>query len=60
MAHAGEKAPETLSLYYNINLWGYCTHNQKFACFVLDLKIINIFLKNDLRIIKQIVQGTQN
>ena len=25
----------------------YCTPNQKLACFVLYLKIINTFLKND-------------
>ena len=27
-------------------LTGYCTPNQKLACFVLYLKIINTFLKN--------------
>ena len=27
-------------------LRGYCTPDQKLACFVLYLKIINIFMKN--------------
>ena len=39
-----------------------CTPNQKLACFVLFLKIINNFLKNDIGIVKflkQILQGTQ-
>ena len=40
-------------------LRGYCTPNQKLACFVLYLKVINIFLKNNTCILKQIVQGTQ-
>ena len=32
---------------------------QKLACFVLHLKIINIFLKNNIRILQKIVQETQ-
>ena len=28
-------------------LRGYCTRNQKLACFVFYLKIINTFLKTD-------------
>ena len=40
-------------------LMGYCTPNQKLvACFVLCLKIINTFLKNNICILKQIVQAT--
>ena len=35
-----------------------CT-NQKLACFVLYLKIINTFLKNNICILKQIVQGIE-
>ena len=35
---------QMLILIYN-QLRGYCTSYQKFACFVLYLKIINIFLK---------------
>ena len=31
-------------------LKGYCTSYQKIACFVLDLKIINTFLKNSINI----------
>ena len=31
----------------------------KLACFVLYLKIIKIFLKNNICILKKIVQGTQ-
>ena len=30
---------------------GYCTPNQKLACFVLYLKIIDTFLKNDIYIL---------
>ena len=33
--------------------------NQKLACFVLYLKIINTFLENNICILKQIVQETQ-
>ena len=33
--------------------------NQKLACFVLSLKIINTFLKNDRYILWLIVQGPQ-
>ena len=40
-------------------LKGYCTPNQKLARFVLNLKIINTFLKTIICISKQIVQGTQ-
>ena len=29
-------------------LMGYCTPNQKLACFVLYLKIINTILKNNI------------
>ena len=43
----------------NSTLRGYCTPNQISAYFVLYLKIINTFLKNDMCILKQIVQGTQ-
>ena len=32
---------------------GNCTPNQKLASFVLYLKIINIFLKNNICILKQ-------
>ena len=32
----------------------------KLACFVLYRKIINIFLKNNISILVQIAQGTQN
>ena len=32
-------------------LRGYCTPDQKLACFVLYLKIINTFLKNNLCIL---------
>ena len=39
---------------------GNCTPNQKLACFVLYLKIINTSLKNNRCILYQIVQGTQN
>ena len=38
-------------------LRGSCTPNTKFACFVLYLKIINTLLKNNICILKQIVQG---
>ena len=40
-------------------LRGNCTPNQKLACFVCYLKIINTFLKNDICIWKQIVKGSQ-
>ena len=41
-------------------LRGYYTPNLKLACFVCYLKIINtFFLKNNVCILKQIVQGTQ-
>ena len=33
------------------SLRGYAPHNHKVACFVLYLKIIDIFLKNDLCIL---------
>ena len=46
------RAWQLLSLRRN---W-HCTPNQKLACFVLYLKIINTILKNDLCILKQIVQ----
>ena len=36
-------------------LRGYYTPNQKLTCFVLYLKIINTFLKNNVCIFKQIV-----
>ena len=32
-------------------LRGYCTPSQNLACSVLNLKIINIFLKNNIRIL---------
>ena len=44
-------------------LRGYCTPNQKLACFVLYLKIVNTFQKKKKKyhtcILQQIVQGTQ-
>ena len=40
-------------------LRGYCTSYQKLACFVLYLKIINTFLKNNICILEKIVQGIQ-
>ena len=40
-------------------LTGYYTPNQKLACLVMYLKIINTFLKNNVCILKQIVQGNQ-
>ena len=43
-----------------IYLRGYCTPNLKLECFVWYLKIVNTFLKNDVCILKQIVQATQN
>ena len=43
-----------------VTLQGQSTPNQKLACFVLYLKIINTFLKNNICTLKQIVQGTQN
>ena len=33
---------------FKSELKGYYTTNQKLACFVLYLKIINTFLKNDI------------
>ena len=48
-------------VYDKVTLKGYCATNQKLASmFVLYLKIINTFFKNDIYILKQIVQGTQN
>ena len=41
-------------------LRGYCTSYLKLACFVLHLKIINTFMKNNKWILQKIVQGTQN
>ena len=38
---------------------GNCTPNQKLAGFVFYLKIINTFLKNNICILKQIIQATQ-
>ena len=43
----------------NKHLWGALTPNQKLPCFVLYLKIVNIFLKNDMYILTKIVQRTQ-
>ena len=42
-------------------LTGNCTPNKKSACscFVLYLKIINTFFKNNICILKQIVQETK-
>ena len=41
-------------------LRGNCTPNQKLACFVLQLKIINTFWKNNICISYPIiVQGTE-
>ena len=40
-------------------LSGYCTPKLKLACFVCYLKIMTTFLKNNVSIVKQIVQGTQ-
>ena len=43
-----------------INIYGgHYTPNQKLPCFVLYLKIVNIFFKNDMYILKKIVQRTQ-
>ena len=42
------------------SLKGVMHPNQKLACFVCYLKIINTFLKNNICIWKQIAQGTQN
>ena len=39
-------------------LRGYYTPNLKLVCFVCYLKIINLFWKHDVRILKKIVQGT--
>ena len=39
---------------------GNCIPNQKLACFVCYLKITNIFLKNDICVLKQIVQKVKN
>ena len=56
-----KQKPDKLQMLYLINpLKGYCTPNQKLACFVCYLKIINTFLKNNICIWKQIAQGTQN
>ena len=38
-------------IYEKVELRGYCTTNQKLACFVLYLKIFNIFLKTDMCIL---------
>ena len=35
----------------NQSLRGYCTSNQKLACFVLYLKIFKTFLKKNMRIL---------
>ena len=35
----------------SVSLRGYCTPNQKLACFVFYLKIISTFLKNDICIL---------
>ena len=43
----------------DFDLRGYRTPNLKLARFVCSLKIINIFLKNNICILKQIVQRTQ-
>ena len=56
-----------LKAFYNLlqdimGMWllrGCCTSNQKLACFVLYLKIISPFLKNNVRILQEIAQGTQ-
>ena len=45
------------ALYCTLTRNGYCTPNQKLACFVLQLKIDNTFLKNNKCILKQIVQN---
>ena len=39
----------------NVRLMGTAPPTQKLACFVLFLKIISIFLKNDICILYQIV-----
>ena len=31
-----------------VHFRGYCTLNQKLACFVLYIKMINTFLKNNI------------
>ena len=38
---------------------GNCTPDHKLACFALYLKIVNTFLKNNVYILKQIVQKTK-
>ena len=50
MLHTKEKPPIQLPLIHP---------NQKLPCFVLNLKIINTFLKTNICILKQTVQGTQ-
>ena len=38
-----------INYFWNMTaLRGYCISNQKFACFVLYLKIINTFMKNNI------------
>ena len=44
----------------NAPLRGYNTLNLKLARPVCYLKIINTFLKNNMCILKQIIQGTKN
>ena len=40
--------PRKLNQYFTITLTGYCTPNQKLACFVLYLKIVDTFKKNNI------------
>ena len=52
LVHAHSKKYSYIS---RLNLLrGYCITNQKLACFVLYLKIINTFLKNDICMSKEL------
>ena len=42
-----------------MEIFTFCTPNQKLACFVLYLKIVDTFLQNNVCILQQIIQGTQ-
>ena len=45
-----QNSNEPVKLYQNSCIKGYYITNQKIACFVLNLKIINIFLKNGMHL----------
>ena len=51
----------TLCICSEVTLRGYCTPDQKLACFVLYLKIINIFLKNSIssKLAKELKNGIE-